>query len=102
MGSDVACACPRGPPPASSSGVVEGVHGGQLVLSDLELLRVVVARRAPDLSDAVARLGEADLTPHERDRIRRAVVDELCELPGEGDGRRALELEELLIRLGRA
>ncbi len=70
------------------------------MLSDLELLRAVVARRAPDLDRAVARLGEADLTSQEREGIRRAVVDELCELPGEGGGRRALELEELLIRLG--
>ena len=74
----------------------------ELVLSDLELLGSVVARRAPDLTRAVARMSEIDLTAQERDRVRRAVVDELCELPDGGAGRRALELEELLIRLGRA
>jgi hypothetical protein len=49
----------------------------------------------------IDRIGSEGLTDDERERVRRAVVDELCELPEDSTDRRALELEELLIQLGR-
>lgn len=73
-----------------------------LVLSELALLGAVLARRDPELVPVVERLDRERLTDEERDRLRRAVVDELCELPDGSNGRRALELEEILIHLGRA
>ena len=73
-----------------------------LVLSELALLGAILARRDPDLVPVVERLDRVRLTENERDRVRRAVVDELCELPDGSSDRRALELEEILIHLGRA
>ena len=75
--------------------------GGELWLSDLALLGVVLARRDPDLVPLLDRSAAGSLTDDERERIRRAVVDELCELPEDAGDRRALELEELLIHLGK-
>lgn len=69
-------------------------------VTGLALLESVVARRAPDLASVVSRLGEVELTPDQRERIRRAVVDELCELPDSATDRRALELIEVLGHLG--
>lgn len=79
---------------------MEGVTAGRsLVASELALVRDIVARRAPDLADAVERIAHGPLDDALRERIRRTVVDELCELPDTA-GRHALELEELLIHLG--
>lgn len=72
-----------------------------LVLSELTLLGGILARRDPDLVPVIDRIGAVPLAAEERDRIRRAIVDELCELPEGSSDRRALELEELLIHLGK-
>lgn len=71
-----------------------------LLPEELERVREIVARRDPGLVSVVDRLEDHPPTRPERERIRRAVVDELCELPGGADGRRTLELQELLIHLG--
>jgi hypothetical protein len=73
--------------------------GRGLVLTELALLGEILARRDPDHVDIVERIGTAPLGEKERARLLRAIVDELCELP-ESSGRRALDLEELLIHLG--
>jgi hypothetical protein len=78
------------------------VSGRDLVPSELALLGTVLARRDPDLVSVVERMDLVELTKEERDRVRRAIVDELCELPNGTSDRRALELEEILIHLGRA
>jgi hypothetical protein len=70
------------------------------MVTEISLLAEIVARRDPGLLDVVAHLGTDPIEPATRERIKRAIVDELCELP-EAAGRRALELEELLIHLGR-
>lgn len=72
------------------------------MLSELALLGAVLARRAPDLVKVVERMDIVPLTDDERERVRRAIVDELCELPDGSSGRTALQLEEILIHLGRA
>jgi hypothetical protein len=77
------------------------MSGGELWLSDLGLLGAILARRDPDLAQLLDRSIAEPLSDDERERIRRAVVDELCELPKDAGDRRALELEELLIHLGR-
>ena len=69
-----------------------------LVLEDLASLREILQRRDPDLVPSVERPDALAASP-ERERVRRAVVDELCELPEGTSDRRALELQELLIRL---
>lgn len=74
--------------------------GRDLMLSELALLGAILSRRDPDLAPIVERTDIAGLTDEQRQRIRRAIVDELCELPESASDRRALELEELLIRLG--
>jgi hypothetical protein len=74
--------------------------GRGLITSERTLLGEILARRDPGLLDAVEQLTAGPLEGSARERMRRAIVDELCELP-ETAGRRALELEELLIRLGR-
>ncbi len=76
--------------------------GRDLVLTELTLLQTILARREPDLVPLVERIGSVLLSDEERSRVRRAIVDELCELPERVSGRRALELEEILIHLGRA
>lgn len=76
--------------------------GRELVLTELALLTSVLARRDPDLVPVVEKVGRAPLGDEERSRLRRAIVDELCELPEGTSHRRALELEEILIHLGRA
>ena len=76
------------------------MEGTRLVVNEITLLGEILARRDPDLAPAIERLSSGSLETSERERIRRAIVDELCELP-ESAGRRALELEELLIHLGR-
>jgi hypothetical protein len=76
--------------------------GGDLWLSDLALLGTILARRDPDLVAAIDRGAADSLTREQRERIRRVVVDELCELPEDAGDRRALELEEVLIHLGTA
>lgn len=75
--------------------------GRDLVLSELALLGAVLARRDPDLVSVVERLGVRPVTDAERERLRRAIVDELCEIPNGSGDRRALELQDLLVRLGR-
>ncbi len=75
------------------------MHGRGLVLTERSLLNDVLARREPGLVETIDRLAAGTLDGSARDRMRRAIVDELCELP-ESAGRRALELEELLIHLG--
>lgn len=75
--------------------------GRDLFLTELTLLGAILARRDPDMVPVIDRIGAVPLTNDERDRIRRAIVDELCELPEGSSDRRALELEELLIHLGR-
>lgn len=82
--------------------VVERVAGRDLVESELALLSAVLTRRDPQIATVVDRMELAPLTHAERERVRRAVVDELCELPKDGHDRRALELEEILIYLGTA
>ena len=67
---------------------------------EIALLSEILARRDPGLVAVIEPQGLRPIGPSDRDRIRRAIVDELCELPG-GAGRRALELEDLLIHLGR-
>jgi hypothetical protein len=76
--------------------------GGDLLLSDLALLGPILARREPDLVSVLDCMTARPLSEGERERIRRAVVDELCELPSDAGDRHALELEELLIHLGTA
>lgn len=71
-----------------------------LVFTEIALLGEILARRDPDLIPVIDRIGRSPLARGERHRLRRAVVDELCELPTGDTGRRALELEELLIHLG--
>lgn len=73
-----------------------------LMLSELALLGAVLARRDPPLIPIVERMDVVPLTEEERERVRRAVVDELCELPEGTNSRTALALEEILIHLGRA
>lgn len=75
--------------------------GNVLVFSELALLGAILSRRDPDLAGIVQRDVVA-LTSEQRERVRRAIVDELCELPEGSSHRRVLELEELLIRLGKA
>ncbi len=72
-----------------------------LVITELALLGDVLARRDPGLAPILDRIGSRPLDAAERQRLRRAIVDELCELPNSSD-RRALELEELLIHLNEA
>ena len=79
---------------------MSNVAGRDLVLSELALLAAILARRDPDLIPIIERIGEVPLTEEQRDRIRRVVVDELCELPDGEGGRKALALEDLLIHLG--
>ncbi|HEX9435651.1 MAG TPA: hypothetical protein VGA16_00670 [Candidatus Limnocylindria bacterium] len=76
--------------------------GRELVRTELALLTSILSRRDPDLVPVVERIGSAPLGDEERSRLRRAIVDELCELPERTSGRRALELEEILIHLGQA
>lgn len=75
--------------------------GGDLWVSDLALLGAILARRDPDLIPALDDVAARPLSDNERKRIRRAVIDELCELPSDASDRRALDLEELLIHLGK-
>ena len=75
------------------------MEGTRLVVREITLLGEIVSRRDPGLIDVIDRLGSGRLEGSERERVRRAIVDELCELPVSA-GRRALELEELLIHLG--
>ena len=73
------------------------MEGGSLVLSDRVALEDVLARRRPDLLPLVADTELDALAEETRDQVRRALVDEICELPREGgDGRRALALLDLL------
>lgn len=74
------------------------MRGSRLLQSEIAVLGDIVSRRAPELSPAVERIGSVPVDPADRDRIKRAIVDELCELPV-GTGRRALELEGILGRL---
>lgn len=74
--------------------------GRRIVFSELALLGEILARRDPELIAVIERIGGSRLSHAERERLRRAVVDELCELPDGDGGRRALALEELLIHLG--
>lgn len=82
--------------------VVETVAG--LVPSEVAILRGVIERRRPELLPLVARIGAAPLNDFERASLRRAVVDELCELapPGQRSPRRDIELADLLLHLGQA
>lgn len=73
-----------------------------LLLGELAILGGILARRDPGLIPVVERMDVVPLTDEERDRVRRALVDELCELPEGTSGRTALALEEILIHLGRA
>lgn len=79
-----------------------GTAGRGIVFTELAVLGEILARRDPDLIAVIERIGAEPLAADERERLRRAVVDELCELPERDRGRRALELEELLIHLGQA
>lgn len=72
------------------------------MLTDLAALREILLRRDPDLAPVLERIGTQPLAPIDRERIRRAVVDELCELPDGEGGRQALLLVDLLDRLGGA
>jgi hypothetical protein len=81
---------------------VDAVTGRGLVLTELALLREILLRRDPDLAHVTERIDTEPLGDEERERIRRAIVDELCELPDGSGGRRALALEELLITVGQA
>jgi hypothetical protein len=76
------------------------MEGTRFVTREIALLGEILARRDPGLVDLLGRLDSRPIGASDRERIRRAIVDELCELPG-GAGRRALELEDLLIHLGR-
>ncbi len=78
---------------------VDVMAGRDLVPTDLSVLREILCRRDPELAGAVDAIDDRPLASQQRQRIRRAVVDEMCDLPS-GDGRRALELQELLTRLG--
>lgn len=75
-----------------------------VVGAELSLLETIVARRCPDLAGTLDQVGPEKLPADVRLRIRRAIVDEMCEqVPGDRSGdRRALELEELLIHVGGA
>jgi hypothetical protein len=81
---------------------VKRVARRDLLLSELAVLGAILARRDPALISVVERMDVVPLTEEERERVRRAVVDELCELPEGTSSRTALALEEILIHLGRA
>ena len=68
------------------------------------LLDDVVTRRCPDLGRPPALEEMASLPEILRDRLRRAVVDEMCEQDRSDPqaDRRALMLEQLLVRLDAA
>lgn len=72
------------------------------MLTELALLREILLRRDPTLAYITERIDIEPLDDEQRERIRRAIVDELCELPEGSGGRHALELEELLISIGQA
>lgn len=76
--------------------------GRELLLSEIALLRDILGRRDPDLVPLIERMDGVPLRDTERERVRRAIVDELCELPEGSSHRRALELGELLGHLGPA
>lgn len=74
---------------------------GGLVRDEIALLEGILARRCPELLGLIDRIGVEPLAEDERERIRQAVVDEMCEeRPGTDADRRELEMEELLIRIG--
>ena len=81
-----------------SCALLEAMQGRGLVLAERTMLVEILARRDPGLVGVMDRFGTGAVKGTECDRVRRAVVDELCELP-ENAGRQALELEELLIHL---
>ena len=80
---------------------MQAVEGVRLVVNDIALLGDILSRRDPDLVASIDGLAAGRLEPTDRERFRRAIVDELCELPEGAGGRRVLELEQLLTRLGR-
>lgn len=71
------------------------------MLTEIALLREILLRRDPDIAPVAEGIDLVPLDAEARERVRRAIVDELCELPDEKSGRRALELSELLVHLAR-
>jgi hypothetical protein len=76
----------------------------RLASGEVALLRDVVARRCPELLPVVDRIGTGTLSEFDRNALRRAVVDEMCEhlAPGARADRRDLELSDLLLQLSSA
>jgi hypothetical protein len=70
-----------------------------LVPEDETVLREILSRRDPDLARSLDRTDGMAPDERQREGMRRAVVDELCDLSPDDD-RRALALQELLTRLG--
>ncbi len=79
--------------------VVDAMARPGLVLTEIALLREILLRRDPDIAPVAEGIDLVPLDPEARERARRAIVDELCELPDGQGGRRALELSELLVHL---
>lgn len=69
------------------------------MLTEIALLRAILLRRDPDIAAVAEGIDLVPLDAEARERVRRAIVDELCELPVGHRGRRALELSELLVHL---
>ncbi|HLA18921.1 MAG TPA: hypothetical protein VJ253_06315 [Dehalococcoidia bacterium] len=70
----------------------------------MTLLRDVIERRNPELSGLLDRLGVVRLTTEEREALRYALADELCESglgPDDEHNEFGLELDDLIGALGR-
>ena len=67
------------------------------------LLSEAVTKHRPDLTDLLSVLPNEELSEDQREELRQAVADELCETGFREDdepNRRGLILEELIDRLG--
>jgi hypothetical protein len=70
---------------------------------EIELLRTILSKRAPDLLPVVDSLGVVPLTNERREELRRAIADELCENELREDHEptpRGVQLDDLIGRLG--
>lgn len=69
--------------------------------ADLDLVRAIVARRAPDLLPELDTLGTPATAMRVRELLRAVLVDEACDVRDTGPdaARRVLALEQLLARV---
>jgi len=68
-----------------------------------EMLNEAVTKHSPHLSDLLAAVQDLRLTDSQRDELRQAVTDELCETGFRADDEpnaRGLLLEDLIDQLG--